>query len=113
MELSKNIKEWINIDNEIQELNKKLKINRELKNNILKNIIDYKISNNINNTIIKFNNEHLKFTNNKQYIPLSYSLINECLKDIINDEEQVSMIIDYIKKKRNYKVVQDIKRIYL
>ena len=111
MSFNNNIKKWIEIDNEIKNLNKTLKEKREEKNTIIKNIIDYKNSNNLTNTIIKTNKEYLKFINNKQYNPLTYSYIKFTLEEIIDDKHQIDIIIKYLKEKRPFKLVEDIKRI--
>ena len=113
MNFSENIKQWASIDSEIRKLNEMIKTKREKKNEILKNINEYKNGNNLNNTLIKISDGSLKFTSIKQFQPITYCYIKDCLKEIIDDEEQVEFIINYLKEKRNYKVVEDIKRIYL
>lgn len=113
MNFSENIKQWVSIDTEIRKLNDIIKSKREKKYNILKDIIKYKNDNNLNNTLIKISDGSLKFNSIKQFQPITYCYIKDCLKEIIDDEEQIDFIINYLKEKRNYKVVEDIKRIYL
>lgn len=113
MDFSENIKQWVSIDTEIRKLNELIKSKREKKHIILKDIIDYKNDNNLNNTLIKISDGSLRFTSLKQFQPITYCYIKDCLKEIIDDEDQIDFIINYLKEKRNYKVVEDIKRIYL
>lgn len=113
MSFNANIKKWIAIDNDIKILNNDLKNKREIKNNILKDINIYKNDNNLSNTLIKFNNDKLKFINTKQYVPLTYNFIRECLEEIMEDTSQIDFLLNHLKEKRKYKIVEDIKRIYL
>ena len=113
MNFSENIKEWVSIDTEIRKLNEMIKTKREKKHDVLKNIIEYKNNNNLNNTLIRISDGSLRFTSVKQFQPITYCYIKDCLKEIIDDEDQIDFIINYLKEKRNYKVVEDIKRIYL
>lgn len=113
MNFNENIKQWVSIDTEIRKLNEIIKTKREKKHNILKDIIEYKNDNKLNNTLIRISDGNLRFTSVKQFQPITYYYIKECLKDIIDDEDQIDFIINYLKKKRNYKIVEDIKRIYL
>ena len=41
-----------------------------------------------------------------------HTYVNKCLSEIIKNENQVKQIINYIKQKREIKVIEDIKRIY-
>lgn len=113
MNFSDNIKKWISIDDEIKELNQYLKNKREERSNILDNILDYKNKNNLDGKIIKFNQQTLKFNTTRQYQSITYDFIKKCLNDLIDDKEQIELIINYIKEKRNYKNVEDIKRFYV
>ena len=113
MDFSKNIKQWVSIDTEIKKLNDLLKSKREKKHDMLKNIIEYKNDNNLANTLIRISDGSLRFTSTKQFQPITYLYIKERLAEIIDDDEQVEFIINHLKEKRNYKVVEDIKRIYL
>ena len=112
MSFSDTIKEWVSIDNEIKDLNIQLKQKREQRNNVLESILEYKNRNNLGGKMIKYNNETLRFTTNRQYQSITYEFIRTCLNELIKDEEQVGLIINYMKEKRNYKNVEDIKRFY-
>lgn len=106
------IKEWVTIDNELRQLNLKTKSLREKKNIINNNVISYIENNNLDNPIIKISDGTLKFNHTNISQPLTFKYINDCLNDIIKDKEQVQIIINHIKNKRNIKSVMDIKRNY-
>lgn len=113
MNFSDNIKKWVSIDDEIKDINSKLKQKREERSKILLSLIEYKSSNNLEGKIIRYNNENLKFTKSRQYQPISYEFIKKCLNEIINDDNYVKYIIDYMKEQRTYKNTEDIKRLYI
>lgn len=111
MDFNTNIKKWINIDNEIKNLNLQLKTKREERNSILKNVLEYKNTLELENKTIKYNSDMLKFISYRQYNAITYDFIRECLNQLINDKEQVDFIINFLKEKRKYKNIEDIKRV--
>tara|TARA_B100000902_G_scaffold389513_1_gene436793 strand:- start:6465 stop:6806 length:342 start_codon:yes stop_codon:yes gene_type:complete len=113
MTFSDNIKKWVSIDDEIKALNNKLKEKREQRTCILRELINYKNNNNLDGKIIKYNSESFKFNIYRQYQTVTYDFIKKCLVEIINDMDYVEYVIKYIKEKRSYKNVEDIKRFYV
>ena len=73
---------------------------------------DFVDDNNLSSSTIKISDGRLKFAQNKQTAPLTLGFLETCLSDIINDEEKVTQIMEYIKQKRDVKYVPDIKRFY-
>ena len=112
MSFEDNIKKWVSYDNEIKQINEKLKQLREKKNNLSLDIFNYVNENNINDSVVKINDGKLKFTNVKVMQPLTYKFIEESLLEIINDKDNVKQIINYLKQKRDGKYVEEIKRFY-
>ena len=82
MDFNNNIKKWVNIDNEIKNLNLQLKTKREERNNILKNVLEYKNSLELENKTIKYNSDMLKFISYRQYNAITYDFIRECLNHL-------------------------------
>lgn len=113
MSFSDNMKKWISIDDEIKLLNSQLREKRELRSQILGSLINYKTNNNLDGKIIKYNSENFKFTSYRQYQSVTYDFIKKCLAEIIDDKDYVDYVINYIKQKRVYKNVEDIKRFYV
>ena len=85
---------------------------REQKNEIGKNIQEYTAENNLSNAMIQIGDGKLKCVNTNVATPLSYKFIEKSLGEIIKNEMQVKQIMNYLKEKREIKVVAEIKRFY-
>lgn len=112
MSFEDNIKQWVMIDNQIKQYSAHVKELRQQKNNLSNNIISHAVDNNMSHNTIQITDGTLKFQNMKVTSPLTFKFITECLNDCIEDEEQVKMLINYIKKKREVKYVPEVKRTY-
>lgn len=107
--LIKCIQNYVTIDDNLKLINEKTKILKEKKNKLSKAICSYVEENNINKNI-KISDGVLKISERKDYTPLSYSYLEDCLIEIIQDENKVSYIIDYLKENREIKTSLEIKR---
>ena len=108
----KQIQNWVSVDNKMKNLQMQVKELRQVKNTLTDSIFQYAESNNLENAVIKISDGKLKFQNVKSTSPLTFRFIEECLNDVISNEEQVKTIIKYIKSKRETKYNYDIKRSY-
>ncbi len=104
------IKKWVAIDNEIKKNNENLRILRENKNNITSNICSYMDTNTLQDKRIEISDGYLKCFEKKEYSPLTFQYIEECLNKIIRHDEQVKYIIKYLKENREIKTSKDLKR---
>ena len=104
------IKKWVAIDNEIKKNNENIRILRENKNNITSNICNYMDLNTIQDKRIEISDGYLKCFDKKEYSPLTFQNIEECLNKIIKHDEQVKYIIKYLKENREIKTSKDLKR---
>ena len=111
-EFQKQIQDWVSIDNKMKKLQLEVKELRQTKHGLTDSIFQYAETNNLENAIIKISDGKLKFQNIKSTSPLTFTLVKQCLNDIIQDEKKVTSIIDYIKSKREAKYNYDIKRRY-
>ena len=102
MSFEQEIDDWINIDNEIKRLSDYINKLKERKNNLHDKIISY---------AKQKKSEKIKYILTNTFQPLTFTYINKCLNEIIKKEDQVKQIINYIKQKREIKVIEDIKRI--
>ena len=112
MEFEKNIKEWVALDNQEKKLKERVKEIRSTKNSISDKILIYTEENNLAHATIQISDGKLKFQNNKITSPLTFKFLEKCLNECIEDENQVKMIIKYIKSNREFKYNSDIKRSY-
>jgi septal ring factor EnvC (AmiA/AmiB activator) len=110
--LEKSIQSWVELDNELKKLNDKVKEVRTHKNDIEDKIMVYVENNEMNNNVVNISDGKLKFCETKQTSPLTLGFLEKCLSEVIANQGQVKQIMDYIKSKRETKVVPEIKRYY-
>lgn len=112
MSFEENIKEWVQLDNELKLYNERTRTIRERKSELVDKILgeDREFGKNLNNRTIDISDGKLKFQNSKQTSPLTFKYLDECLHKIIRNEKQVEQIIDYLKQNREIKLVPEIKR---
>lgn len=61
---------------------------------------------------IKISDGELRLYEKHEYKPLSYGYIQECLENIIKNEDHIEYIMQYLKENREVKTSMDIKRVY-
>ena len=110
--LDKTIQNWVELDNELKKLNEKAKDIRTRKNDIEDKIMTYVEDNNMNNSVVNITDGKIKFCETKQTSPLTLGFLEKCLSEVIANQSQVKQIVDYIKSKRETKMVPEIKRYY-
>ena len=93
------IKQWVTLDNEIKLLSDRIKEIKDERQEVNQDILFYVESNNLKTSTIQLSDGCLKFINNKTYTPLTFSFLEQCMKDII-PENEVEHIIQHIKHKR-------------
>tara|TARA_B100000674_G_scaffold497712_1_gene532528 strand:- start:2479 stop:2823 length:345 start_codon:yes stop_codon:yes gene_type:complete len=112
MNFEEDVKNWVMIDNQIKQNSQKIKELRKTRNHLGTKIFSYAEENNLENAVIEISDGRLKFQQQKQTPPLTFKFLAECLNECIQNEEQVSQIIKFIKSKRDVKYVSEIKRFY-
>jgi len=110
--LEKSIQSWVELDNELKKLNDKVKEIRTRKNDIEDKIMVYVENNEMNNNVVNISDGKLKFCETKQTSPLTLGFLEKCLSEVIANQSQVKQIMEYVKSKRETKVVPEIKRYY-
>ena len=110
--LDKTIQTWVELDNELKKLNEKTKDIRTRKNDIEDKIITYVEDNNMNNSVVNITDGKIKFCETKQTSPITLGFLEKCLSEVIANQSQVKQIVDYIKSKRETKMVPELKRYY-
>ena len=110
LNFEKKIKEWVSLDNECKELNDKIKLIKDQKNLVGKYILNYVEENNMNNANIKIGNDKLKFVRINTSQTVTFKYLEQCLREMIKNEDQVTKIIGYIKQRREVKQQIEIKR---
>jgi hypothetical protein len=109
-EFADKVRSWIHLDNEIKKHNENLKQLRINKNSVTHDICSYMETNTLTNKTITINNGTLKYAMKKEYSPLTFNYVEECLKKVIDNEDNVKYIIQYLKDNRETRNVPDIRR---
>lgn len=110
MGFDEQIKEWVHLDNQLKILNDKVKEIREKKTSLNNSIIEYASKNNIFHANINISDGKLKFAQSKVTNPLTFKYLEKCLGEVIRNENQVTQILDYVRKQREIKTIYEIKR---
>lgn len=112
MTFEHNIKDWVSLDNQIKNLNEKLKELREQRNDLHEQILVEVSNSNLDNAVIQISDGTLKFSTVKSSKPLTLKFIENCLNDVISNNDDVKKIMNYIKNKREVSSSKEIKRNY-
>ena len=110
MSFESQIQQWVSLDNQLKQLNEKVKDLRDKRNNLEENITSYASENNLSNATVKISDGRLRFTNTKVQEPLTFKYLEKTLGEVIKNESQVKLIMEHLKQKRAVKIVPEIKR---
>jgi cell division septum initiation protein DivIVA len=110
MSFENQIQQWVSLDNQLKQLNEKVKDLRDKRNDLEENITSYASENNLSNATVKISDGRLKFANTKVQEPLTFKYLERTLGEVIKNEAQVKLIMEHLKQKRSFKIVPEIKR---
>jgi hypothetical protein len=105
----KQIKEYINIEDEIEQLNAKMKLLREKKQNVHQTISNTIVKNQWMNKNIQMDNYKLCMVEKKQYSSITFSYLEETLHKIIPDENELKYLMKYLKDNRSIKHINELR----
>jgi len=111
MSFDQQLNKWITIDDQIKNLDNKLKILREQRTNTKNIITAYATNNNLVGTQINTPDGMLKIAQVKSIPSLTYKYLEQKLKEVIPNTQQVEQILSHIKQTRNIQLIPEIKRI--
>jgi len=112
MSFEEKIKNWVEIDNQIKVRSAELKELRNARSESQEQILDHVAINNLEHKTVQITNGILRFQNNKITSPLTFKFITRCLNDCISDDQQVKLLVDYIRRNRDVRYVPEVKRSY-
>jgi uncharacterized coiled-coil DUF342 family protein len=104
------IQQWVSVDNQLKQLNEKVRELREKRNTLEDKLVTYASENNLSNATVKISDGRLKFTNTRVQEPLTFKYLEKTLSEVIKNESQVKLIMEHLKQKRTTKLVPEIKR---
>jgi|TARA_B110000093_G_C12970601_1_gene412201 hypothetical protein len=101
---------WIEFDNEIQELQEKIKEVRDKKQRTSKYIIDTLREKNKEHVVMDIPNGTLRVQDRKEYSGMTFQYVEKCLHSLIPDKEQRDFVLQYLRDNRETKVISELKR---
>lgn len=107
-ELQTMIEKWQLVDSQLKIINEKTKKIREIKHDLTDQICNY-MEQKENANKIQIQQGELRKYEKKEYSPLTFNYVEDCLKKIIKNEDHVNYIIQYLKNNREIKTSQDIR----
>ena len=110
MSFENQIQQWVTMDNQIKLMNDKIKEMKDKKAKITEGLLDYSKANNLSQSTVQISDGKLRFVSTKVQSPLTFRYLEKSLNEIIKNEGQIKQIMEYIKSKREVKIVQEIKR---
>ena len=100
MNFEEKIKSWVEIDDKLKRVNEEARRLRELKNEMSTKINIVIDNNRLHEAVVEIPGGKLKFTQSKSTQPITLKYVETCLSNIIQDQEQVQQVMNYIKDKR-------------
>jgi hypothetical protein len=103
------VQKWLLYEQQLKIVSEKTKQIRESKNKTTEFILNY--MDKITQNKIKISDGELRVHEKKEYSPLTYTYVEECLAKLIPEKEHVEYIMEYLKSNRETKVSKEIRRI--
>jgi len=105
-----NVKKWSIIESKLKTINEHTKNLRKAKNDLSESICQYMSDNNLADKKIAITEGELRMVDKKEYTPLTFTYIEQCLDNIIDNKEQVESIMDYIREQRETTISKELRR---
>lgn len=109
-EFQESIREWVSIDNQIRDLSQKARELRERRQSLSSTIMSIGEREGYGDATINITDGKLKLANVRTIGGLTLKYVEQCLKECIDDHQQVEKLMEYIKENRPVKEGRDIKR---
>jgi len=98
---------WIAVENQLNILQEKTKTMREWKKKLSEKITEYMQTSGFAQKSVP--NGEWKLHERTEYSALSFSYVEDCLRELIPEEDQVDFVMDYLRDHRESKNVIDVK----
>ena len=105
-----NIQKWVVLDKQLKYVNEKTRQIRESRNALSADICKYMQQKQWTTKPIEITDGMIKCVEKREYSPLSFAYIEECLDELIDDKEKVDYIIQYLKEHREVKTNFELRR---
>jgi hypothetical protein len=104
------VKKWATLDDQLKHIGEKTKQMRLFKGQLGEDICKYMNENHKHQKKIGITNGELGIYEKKEYSPLTFGYIEQCLDELIPDKEQVAYVISYLKEHRKVNTTFDLRR---
>lgn len=105
-----NVQKWLLYEQQLKLVSDKAKQIRESKNTTAESICQYMQTHGLSQNKIKITDGELKICEKKEYSPLTFGYVEECLAKIIPEKESVEFIMEYLKQNREIKTTHEIRK---
>jgi hypothetical protein len=105
-----NVQKWLLYEQQLKLVTDKAKQIRESKNTTAESICQYMQTHGLSQNKIKITGGELKMCEKKEYSPLTFGYVEECLAKIIPEKESVEFIMEYLKQNREIKTTHEIRK---
>jgi len=92
------MEKWIAVENQLTVLQEKTKTMREWKKKLSDKIAEYMQENHI--SLKSTNQGEWKIQERTEYSTLSFAYVEDCLRELIPEEDQVDFVMDYLRDHR-------------
>ena len=112
MSFEDNVRQWTILDTKIRLANTQLREMRTARDNLSKSVCDHMKQTGIDKRKIEIADSKIEVSEKKEYSSLTMSYLEKCLSAIIQEQESVKHILQYIKDKREIKKSVELKRTF-
>lgn len=106
--IASHVQQWVLIDRQLKLIHEKVKELREKKQQSGETICEYMTKHPNYKNKISITGGELRIYEKRDYSPLTFQYVEECLGDLITDENHVNTIMQHIKSKRTITTSSDI-----
>jgi|LauGreSBDMM110SN_4_FD.fasta_scaffold17809_1 hypothetical protein len=103
------VKKYIDVDNEIETLQEKLKTMKEWKRKLTSVIVKLMQEQDLTENTLEVYDGTLRYHEKKEYSSVTFAYIEKCLNEMITETDQVKYVIQYLKEKRDVKYIPELK----
>ena len=104
-ELVSAVQKWVALDTQLKMANEKIRAIRDAKHQMTDLLCSQ-----MGDAKIEISDGVLKVVERNEYKPLTFAYIEDCLREIIKNEDHVVSILEYLRDNREINVVREIRR---
>jgi len=106
------VQKWVILDTQLKMIHEKTKEMREQKSQLTADICEYMTDHQLAESHIEISDGVIRMGEKKEYPPLTFSYVEECLGKIIQNKDHVNYIMRTLKSNRDVKSTPELRRSY-